>query len=79
MHMRWVIQIPKKESCYFNPLTTIDVKKAPISVDMDDLLTATSVSSRYVVFKYCDKVLVYSYRNRSWVLFNQFNAHVFTC
>jgi len=57
---------------------TIDVKKAPISVDMDDLLTATSVFFQDMWYlSIGDKVLVYSYRNRSWVLFNQLNARSF--
>ena len=53
----------------------IDIKKSPINISLSDLRTSASVYFQdhwYVVVG--DKVLIYSYRHKSWTMFNDFNA-----
>ena len=56
----------------------LDIEKYPISLDLKDIKDAYAVFFKdhwYVTIK--DKVLVYSYKNRSWVLWNDLNARSF--
>lgn len=57
---------------------TIDLEKSPINLSIDDIKTATSIFFKdewYISIK--DKVLIYSYRHRSWTMFNNINARSF--
>lgn len=57
---------------------SIDVRKAPINLTLDDVATASSYFHKdmwYVTIK--DKVLVYSYRDMAWTLWDGFDAMCF--
>lgn len=53
----------------------IDIRKTPINISLSDLRTSASVyfeDNWYVIVG--NKVLIYSYRHKSWTMFNDFNA-----
>lgn len=57
---------------------TIDLFKTPIDLSRSDISTATSVFyNDEWLLSIKDKVLVYSYRLRTWTMYNQINARCF--
>ena len=57
---------------------TIDILKSPINLTLDDIKTATAYFHQdmwYLSIK--DKVLVFSYRNMAWTMWDGFNAKCF--
>lgn len=66
-----------------NLVTTIiskqlDMFKSPINLTYDDVKTACSIyfdEEWYLSIK--DKVLIYSYKNKAWTMYNNFNARSF--
>ena len=56
----------------------IDIEKKPINLSLDEISDACSIyfdEEWYLSIK--DKILIYSYKNRTWTMYNNFNATSF--